>query len=780
MLLRLLKNELRHSFMSNLIMMLFIAIASLLSCASISLMYSQTNQISYFMDTMGKVADLNFTMMNVSEQDKIKVENFLKEEGITRYELNDHINFSSAELKFNHQTDAYSSVCLFTTLPEKYNLVFDENNQVPEIKEGYVGIPLSMKTQYDLSVGDQLMITRGTQQETFTIQAFLRDSLYGSDMVGQKRMFLHPNDYEKQNQKVSQQEHTLVLSVYDKEGMEQLEYDMQQAGLPNYMLISKDTAWLSFLGLGIGSCSIMMMSGVILLCLSFLTIRFTILFQIESNYSEIGIMKAIGFQHAQIKPLYLMKYMGAASIGVVLGFLGSIPFVQLLHEMQAGVVPIMPTNTGTYLSILVIVGILLLVYAVTTIVLRKIKKQSAMDAIRKGNDGESYQRVSRLTLSKRSHVSIPTFLATNELIAHLRNSLMMICIYAFCLLLILIPLTLKDSFQGNAFLQILKMTDGDLYSKQNGGGSSISQLKEDQKVLLQDLQRFDPKVQVSFETMASASVSEDGLNTSAFLTKRADGHAGISFDEGKAPILKNEIALSSTLAKRYEKNVGDQIHVSCDGKEGTFLITGIYTSMMNLGNNMLAGVEYTYEYAYSSYFVINFSGTKEERANVSEQVLSEYDQFSLISPKEMLISFSGDMGKQIGTISDLMLCIVLFITVCLTILFSKMQLIKRKKEIALIQSFGNPQRSIRSWQMRRCVILSLFATILGLFLHYVFSLRILETFFLFMGMGKIELSNDFVHTYLLYPAIFIFSIVIAQAVVNRTITKWNIQNLNEE
>ncbi|HBQ73449.1 MAG TPA: ABC transporter permease, partial [Erysipelotrichaceae bacterium] len=83
-----------------------------------------------------------------------------------------------------------------------------------------------------------------------------------------------------------------------------------------------------------GTSAMLLMSGIILLCTSFLIIRFTILFQIESNYAEIGIMKAIGFQHSQIKPLYLMKYMSITLIGVIIGFFASIPFAELLESMQ--------------------------------------------------------------------------------------------------------------------------------------------------------------------------------------------------------------------------------------------------------------------------------------------------------------------------------------------------------------------------------------------------------------------------------------------------------------
>lgn len=68
MLLRLLKNDLLHGKLTNFMVMIFLAVSTMLSCASISLIYSSQNQISYFMDDMGKVADYNFSMMKITKK----------------------------------------------------------------------------------------------------------------------------------------------------------------------------------------------------------------------------------------------------------------------------------------------------------------------------------------------------------------------------------------------------------------------------------------------------------------------------------------------------------------------------------------------------------------------------------------------------------------------------------------------------------------------------------------------------------------------------------------
>lgn len=777
MLLRLLKNDLLHGKLTNFMIMIFLAVSTMLSCASISLIYSSQNQISYFMDDMGKVADYNFSMMNITKKDIQKITAFMKAKDINDYQIEHAITLPLSVMRFNGINDLESSGCFATTLPKTYNFLFDENNNTPDIQQGEVGIPLSMKHQLNLQLHDTFQILRGTRTYTYKITSFVRDSVYGSDMIGQKRIILHPADYQIQYDITQDIDHAVVLSVNDGPNTKQLEYEMQKAGLPNAILVDKETAELSFMGVSLGTSAMLLMSGIILLCMSFLIIRFTILFQIESNYAEIGIMKAIGFQHSQIKPLYLMKYMGITLIGVIIGFFTSIPFAELLENMQASVVPVMPGNTGTYLSLIIVILIPALVYTVTTLVLRKLKKQSTMDAIRKGNEGETYKEHTHFTLAKTRLHRLHSFLAFNDLMTHRKHFLMMVIIYAFCMVLILVPLTLKDAFQKDTFLQILKISIGDLYSQQNGG-NSVKDLEEKRAMVLRDLKVYDEDIRVDLETMTSASLSDAGLNTSVFLMKRADGNT-IAFDYGKAPKLSNELALSTTLAKRYGKTVGDSISMEYEGKKNTYLISGIYSSMMNLGNNILAG-DLEYEYAYTGYLVIHLSQDELTNHQVAETIKKEYKGLKLIDSKQMTKSFSGDMPQQITMMSDLIISIILIIIFALTILFSKLHMLRAKKAIALMRSMGYAKRNIRRWLFVRCMIQVLCGLLLGILLHTFCMNGLLEAYLESMGMGSVELRSAPLNMYVLYPLLFILAAMAAQWIVNRAIPAWNIKDLSEE
>lgn len=777
MLLRLLKNDLKNGFLTNLMMTLFIAVSTMLACASISLIYSSQNQISYFMDDLGKVADYNFSMMNVSDQDVENVIAFMKNKKIENYQIERDIALPLEIMRFNGKSDLESSGCFATTLPSEYNLLFDEDGHIPKIGVGEVGIPLTMKQQLHLKLGDQFEIQRGNHRSVYTITSFVRDSLYGSDMMGQKRIILHPDDFKKQQSFVSEREHSIVVSVMEGTNTHKLEYDMQQSGLPNAILVDKATAKLSFMGVSLGTSALLLGSGLILLCMAFLIIRFTILFQIENNYAEIGIMKAIGFNHRQIKPIYLVKYMGIAILGTLCGFFCSIPLADVLEKLQSGVVPAMPKETGILLSFLAVFAILAMVYVVTTMVLRKLKKQSTMDAIRKGNEGETYEEHTRFTLAKSKIRSLTGFLAINDLMAHRKQFLMMVIIYALCMVLILVPSTLKDAFQKDAFLQILKISSGDLYTQQISS-IHVAELEEKQATLQQDLRTYDDKVRVEMETMTSASLSSDGLNTSVFLMHRKDMDS-IDFDEGMTPVLSNELALSTTMAERYGKTVGDSITMSYEGKKQEYLISGIYGSMMNLGNNILAG-DIPHTYAYTGYLVIHLSGNEKTRSETAKNIMQTYDKMKLIDGSDMVRSFSGDMPAQIATMANLIIAVMLFILFALTILFSKLHMLRSKKAIALMRSLGYGKKQIRHWLLARCVIQIILALVVGILLHVVVANGLLEAYMESMGMGSVELQCDPFNMLVWYPIAYLCVSIAAQVLVNGTIPAWDIKDMSEE
>ena len=54
--------------------------------------------------------------------------------------------------------------------------------------------------------------------------------------------------------------------------------------------------------------ALLILVGICMILIALLVLRFTLLFTMEEEYREIGIMKAIGLRDKAIRRLYLVKY----------------------------------------------------------------------------------------------------------------------------------------------------------------------------------------------------------------------------------------------------------------------------------------------------------------------------------------------------------------------------------------------------------------------------------------------------------------------------------------
>ena len=59
--------------------------------------------------------------------------------------------------------------------------------------------------------------------------------------------------------------------------------------------------------------------SVCLILIAFLILRFTIIFTINEEYHDIGVMKAIGIKSRKIRSLYVIKYLAIAFVGAIVG-----------------------------------------------------------------------------------------------------------------------------------------------------------------------------------------------------------------------------------------------------------------------------------------------------------------------------------------------------------------------------------------------------------------------------------------------------------------------------
>ena len=237
------------------------------------------------------------------------------------------------------------------------------------------------------------------QAALIKIAVIVKDAVFGTSYMGMKRLFITDEDFAK----YEVQENLLHANIYsvnykDKEAFRQ---EWQEC---NFKVISsiegKDTIAMCYV-MDMLVAAILIVVSVCLILIAFLVLRFTIVFTLQEDYKEIGIMKAIGIKDRGIKGLYVVKYLVISVLGAVIGLLCSFPFGDMLLKMA--IVNIKVDKAEQYFLInvfcaVLIVGIVLLFCYYCK---NSLKKFSAMDAIRNGSNGERFNTKNHLKLWKR-------------------------------------------------------------------------------------------------------------------------------------------------------------------------------------------------------------------------------------------------------------------------------------------------------------------------------------------------------------------------------------------
>lgn len=215
----------------------------------------------------------------------------------------------------------------FCTQSKQFDFLLDLNNTPISPKNGELYVPISYFKDGTAKVGDKALI----YGQSFVIAGFIRYS-QNSSLASSKRFLVSEEDFSllELNDTV---EYLIEFRLQDLSKLGTFETAYNMAELP-----SNDPAltWPLFKMISAISDGIMItvivFIALLIIFISLLCIRFTLLAKIESDYREIGVMKAIGMRISDIRRIYLAIYAAIAAIGSISGFFLSLFFQKPLQE----------------------------------------------------------------------------------------------------------------------------------------------------------------------------------------------------------------------------------------------------------------------------------------------------------------------------------------------------------------------------------------------------------------------------------------------------------------
>lgn len=756
-----LKKDLKEKAVLNIVLCIFMIIAATLVVMSAGFIYTFIAGID---DTYEKcnTSDIIFTVDKSISDEKGQrqvIADILGEyPEISVISISERIILRTSRLEFDgvdrrEVTNLYDNIFMMSPVSNDQNIPYDRDSRRFTLTDGCVAIPEIMAHNAGTSVGDRIRLTTdmGNIYE-FTVSHIFKDP--SSSMIN--KILFSDGDLERLEdeftcrtdlyeiclenpfsnlsdlRKWGWELNDTLLALHD-DGRISGRVDNVTTGKGN---LSTDEALISLI-----VSIFMMLMGISLIILIFMSISFSLQATIKREEREIGTMKAIGVDSLSYRSLFIVKYIAFACIGGIVGVMAGIPLGKYVVGMFV-VNTLSPDN-----RIILLLGVacslvfILLMTAFAFISLRRMNRISVMDTIHGENRGERFSRIPGLFLHRRKKISVPVFLALQDIIRKVRRYIFLIISYTIGMLILFLVFQLKDSVVSDEYRKtywqiadrnvVIRPEDSlreklvELY----GGYRNVFLYYEEyynEHGIPLDIQIIDGQT--------GYLIRDDERIGCAISFGDYDISRLVIVDGGTIPSLPNEVAVSHLLKKTDGIDIGDIVTLEYD----VYQSDGIGTETVRKDFIVTAYVESLGSSNLPSFFmgrpednmVAEDFDLFNEAINVSDAEYDEYiEKMRSVNDDIAIWDYDQvmdyDLGNSFGRLLDMLAAttgIIMVLTLfSMTFLYEQIFIEEETSDIAMLKSMGFDKGSIRMWHYFRLLALVIISTVIAVILAYTLN-----------------------------------------------------------
>lgn len=787
MLKRMLKKDLMHRKSVNLILFLFITIATVFLASSVNNILVVSSSVDYYMD-YANIPDVNLVAVNSGEKEKIMKWIETEALGVKDYGYQEML---SVEQKNLHRENGkkFNAEGLSLFLSEEssdYCKGFDPNGGALHLQDDEIGMPAFLMDKNDLKVGDKVRISLNGRDKTFTLKTVVKDAAFGNDMVGMSRIFMNSDMYKEFKKTGSEQ--TYALYFINVSSISEFTEAQNLQSFPSVLNTVSRSMYSMIYSFDLILAALLILVGICMILIALLVLRFTLLFTMEEEYREIGIMKAIGLRDKAIRRLYLVKYTFLVSSGAFLGLLISVPISRI---MVAGVsVNMIMEDSGVnfFVNILCTLLIIFLVMLFCMNCTRKLSRITAISAIRGGHSGESFAKASALYLFKQKYLRVPAYLGINDMLTHLKRYALLLITFCISFVLITIPLNTINTMQSSEMASKFTVnTDSAVYikkieGKQDSAYRNSAQLKKGMQRVEREMKEkgYDAELTASsIYFLPFHTPGKKGNTKIMSLQIQGRNTEYLDYLEGSAPVLENEIAFSRLILEDNNWHIGDRIEADLNGETYKFIITGSYADYMQLGSSARLNAKLDLSKVdMFEYWNVNVDmKTDKSQTELKDTLQKQFPDYEWYTAQEIVDRNIGGIQESLSELLIPMTAMLCAVIMLITLLMEKLFIVREKGEIAMMKSIGFRNSSIRSWQVIRMILVALVSMLAAVPLSMLSNRFMLEPIFAIMG-ADVHIQIDPVQVYLIYPGVLLLGIICATIFATGQIKRIHIREMN--
>ena len=798
---KMLKNDLKMKKGLNLILFIFIVIASILMYVSASQLYIQITGEERTVKSCNS-SDLLLLFENTAERHEEKLQiisqslteneffgDFSHSEGV----MGEPMQFDFEKIDEDDKESFFEKMQLITTLPREYNLVYDTDDNPICVKNGTVWISHKMRDVTGSKTGDHMkIITPMGRVYEFEIAGFYKEPT----AIYLYKYFISDDDYKVISADFPVK--TDIFSVLTPEVNSDI-VDIFRSELRNKHDIRLIEGWWSrhtmsddFVVIFIITFSMILMS-IFMVIIILMTIRFTMISALRDEEKEIGMMRAMGIDSLRFRWLFVAKYISFAVAGGIIGIIAGIPLSYKLMHLFAGGVVYPPVHElvliGTASALLMASSIILF----CLLVMRRINKISVIDAIHGENRGERFGKASALLLHKRTKMPVPVYLGLSDILTRIKRYIFLIIAYTLGGMMILLPGYLYHSVVNPEFMKYTLIYDYDFFPDfsdemmKEYERREIAENKDFWDIFNDDLANNDINAHVDTCCYCGGELYTEGRRDCEVFFN-FDDMSPIEYSEGTAPVLENEIAMSSYSARNYGIKPGDEIEVGLNEYSGDKLhitlnkkkviVTGLI-DMMEWGSPyIIMGKEYDKGCINGKrFFSLNiYSDNKQAEWDKMNELFNGH----MMTAEEALMRELEDYELPLRLFRNVVFAAVVFVNILLTALYMNIFISEDKSEIALQRCLGTGDGKIRAAELFRMMTLTIASVIAAILIANTVGARLFDVLFGAINLSGFKFMPMPVLTWVIMPLVSLLTVLIPSVIRLGSIDKIDIRSIAEE
>ena len=328
MITKLIRNDIRKSRVISSAILAFILVAAMLTSLAAALIVNMFGAID---NMLAEAKTPHYMQMHTGGIDTAQIKRFAdSRENVEAWQIREFVNIDGADIIIEGETLAWSVQDNgFSTQSKDFDFILGLDGKIIHPADGEIYIPIYYMTEGGVKAGDTVRIG----EAGFTVAGFTRDSLMNAPLVSSKRFLVSENDFEK-IKSAGVMEYLIEFRFKDSSMPPGFEAEYLTEGLPTNgppAILYSQVRIMNALADGI-MIAVLVLISLLVIAVTFLCIRFTLLAKVEEDYREIGVLKAVGLRVKEIKKLYMVKYGMLGGIAAAAGYLISLlirePFME--------------------------------------------------------------------------------------------------------------------------------------------------------------------------------------------------------------------------------------------------------------------------------------------------------------------------------------------------------------------------------------------------------------------------------------------------------------------